>query len=420
MQPAPTAATKPKVVIIGAGFGGLEAARALRKADAEITVIDRHNHHTFQPLLYQVATATISPADIAWPVRSILRRQENASVMLGTVRAIDPKARIVEADTICLPYDYLVIATGVTHSYFGHDDWQNSAPGLKTLTDATKIRSRVLLSFERAELAQNEDDRKRLLTFVIVGGGPTGVEMAGAIAEIARQTLRFDFRHIDPRAARILLIEAGPRILPAFPEDLSAYAEKSLRKMGVEVMTSTVVTDVERDHVMLGERRIDSEAIIWAAGVKASAAANWLDAEADRAGRIKVGGDLSVPGHPEIFAVGDTATLATPIPGIAPAAKQMGKYAGQVIAARIAGSAPPPPFVYRHAGDLATIGRKSAVVKLNKLKLTGFTGWLFWSVAHIYFLIGIRNRLMVAMTWLWNYLTYQRGARLITRDDRPG
>lgn len=412
--------TKPKVVIIGAGFGGLEAARALRKADAEITVIDRHNHHTFQPLLYQVATATISPADIAWPVRSILRRQENASVMLGTVRAIDPKARIVEADTISLPYDYLVIATGVTHSYFGHDDWQNSAPGLKTLTDATKIRSRVLLSFERAELAQNEDDRKRLLTFVIVGGGPTGVEMAGAIAEIARQTLRFDFRHIDPRAARILLIEAGPRILPAFPEDLSAYAEKSLRKMGVEVMTSTVVTDVERDHVMLGERRIDSEAIIWAAGVKASAAANWLDAEADHAGRIKVGGDLSVPGHPEIFAVGDTATLATPIPGIAPAAKQMGKYAGQVIAARIAGSAPPPPFVYRHAGDLATIGRKSAVVKLNKLKLTGFTGWLFWSVAHIYFLIGIRNRLMVAMTWLWNYLTYQRGARLITRDDRPG
>ncbi|MGE0602593.1 MAG: NAD(P)/FAD-dependent oxidoreductase, partial [Xanthobacteraceae bacterium] len=322
--------TKPKVVIIGAGFGGLEAARALRKADAEVTVIDRHNHHTFQPLLYQVATATISPADIAWPVRSILRRQENASVMLGTVRAIDTKARIVEADTISPPYDYLVIATGVTHSYFGHDDWQNSAPGLKTLTDATKIRSRVLLSFERAELAQNEDDRKRLLTFVIVGGGPTGVEMAGAIAEIARQTLRFDFRHIDPRAARILLIEAGPRILPAFPEDLSAYAEKSLRRMGVEVMTSTSVTDVKRDHVMLGERRIDSEAIIWAAGVKASAAANWLGAEMDRAGRIKVGADLSVPGHPEIFAVGDTATLANPIPGIAPAAKQMGKYEGQV------------------------------------------------------------------------------------------
>ncbi len=414
------AASKPKIVIIGAGFGGLEAARALRKADADITVIDRHNHHTFQPLLYQVATAVISPADIAWPVRSILRRQQNAGVMLGTIRSIDTEARIVRADTVALPYDYLVLATGVTHSYFGHDDWQNAAPGLKTLTDATKIRSRVLLSFERAELATDEADRKRLLTFVIVGGGPTGVEMAGAIAEIARQTLRFDFRHIDPRAARILLIEAGPRILPTFPEDLSAYAEKSLRKMGVEVMTSTMVTDVRRDGVSLGEKKIESEAVVWAAGVKASAAAEWIHAEADRAGRIKVNADLSVPGHPEIFAVGDTATLATPIPGIAPAAKQMGKYVGRLIASRIAQASPPAPFVYRHAGDLATIGRKSAVVKLNKLKLTGFIGWLFWSVAHIYFLIGIRNRLMVAMTWLWSYVTYQRGARLITRDDRTG
>jgi NADH dehydrogenase len=415
------ATAKPKVVIIGAGFGGLEAARALRKADAEITVIDRHNHHTFQPLLYQVATAVISPADIAWPVRSILRKQQNASVKLGTIHGIDTAARIVRADTVELPYDYLVIATGVTHSYFGHDDWQAGAPGLKTLTDATKIRSRVLLSFERAELADNEADRKRLLTFVIVGGGPTGVEMAGAIAEIARQTLRFDFRHIDPRTARILLIEAGPRILPSFPEDLSAYADKSLRKMGVEVMTSTMVTDVKRDHVMLGEQKISSEAIIWAAGVKASDAAMWLNAEADRAGRIKVNADLSVPGYPEIFAVGDTATLESPVPGIAPAAKQMGKYVGRLIAARITGNATPSaPFVYKHAGDLATIGRKSAVVKLNKLKLTGFIGWLFWSVAHIYFLIGIRNRLTVAMTWLWGYITYQRGARLITRDDRSG
>ncbi|MGE0340767.1 MAG: NAD(P)/FAD-dependent oxidoreductase [Xanthobacteraceae bacterium] len=403
--------SRPKVVIIGAGFGGLEAARALRKTDADITVIDRHNHHTFQPLLYQVATAVISPADIAWPVRSILRRQQNASVVLGAIQSIDTNARVVHADTISLPYDYLVIATGVTHSYFGHDGWQNAAPGLKTLTDATKIRSRVLLSFERAELAQDEADRKRLLTFVIVGGGPTGVEMAGAIAEIARQTLRFDFRHIDPRTARILLIEAGPRILPAFPEELSAYAEKSLRKMGVEIMTSTMVTDVRRDGVSLGENRIDSEAIVWAAGVKASPAAEWLGAEADRAGRIKVNDDLSVPGHPEIFAVGDTATLASPIPGIAPAAKQMGKYAGTVIAARIAnaGANTPRAFAYKHAGDLATIGRKSAVVKLNKLKLTGFIGWLFWSVAHIYFLIGIRNRLTVAMTWLWGYVTYQRG-----------
>jgi NADH dehydrogenase len=421
MNEIPVSRTKPKIVIIGAGFGGLEAARALRKADAEITVIDRHNHHTFQPLLYQVATAVISPADIAWPVRSILRKQNNAGVMLGTIQSIDTKARRVRADTVELSYDYLVIATGVTHSYFGHDEWQAAAPGLKTLTDATKIRSRVLLSFERAELAKSEADRKRLLTFVIIGGGPTGVEMAGAIAEIARQTLRFDFRHIDPREARILLIEAGPRILPVFPEELSAYAETSLRKMGVEVMTSTMVTEVRRDGVSLGERKISSEAIVWAAGVKASPAAEWLGAEADRAGRIKVGPDLSVQGHPEIFAVGDTAALPSPIPGIAPAAKQMGKYAGKLIAQRIAGdSTPPKPFVYRHAGDLATIGRKSAVVKLNKFKLTGFIGWLFWSVAHIYFLIGIRNRLMVAMTWLWSYVTYQRGARLITRDDRPG
>jgi NADH dehydrogenase len=414
------AATRPKVVIVGAGFGGLETARALKKAPVEITVIDRHNHHCFQPLLYQVATAVISPADIAWPVRSILRKQLNASVVLGSIRSIDKAARIVKADTVELSYDYLVLATGVTHSYFGHDDWQNAAPGLKTLTDATKIRSRVLLSFERAETAKSEAERKRLLTFVVVGGGPTGVEMAGAIAEIARQTLRFDFRRIDPRSSRILLIEAGPRILPTFPEDLSAYAEKSLRNMGVEVMTSTMVTDCRRDGVSLGERKIESEAIIWAAGVKASPAANWLGVEQDRAGRIKVSPDLSVPGHPEIFAIGDTAALATPVPGIAPAAKQMGKYVGRLIAARVAESAALSPFVYKHAGDLATVGRKSAVVKLNRIQLTGFIGWLFWSVAHIYFLIGIRNRLMVAMTWLWSYVTYQRGARLITRDDRPG
>jgi NADH dehydrogenase len=270
-------------------------------------------------------------------VRSILRKQQNASVMLGAVRSIDTKARVVRADTVELPYNYLVIATGVTHSYFGHDDWQNAAPGLKTLTDATKIRSRILASFERAELATSDADRKRFLAFVIAGGGPTGVEMAGATAEIARQTLRFDFRHIDPRAVRILLIEAGPRILPTFPENLSSYADKSLRKMGVEVMTSAMVTDVKRDHVMLGERKIESEAIVWAAGVKASAAAEWIHAKADRARRIRVKDDLSVPGHPEIFAVGDTAAMPSPIPGIAPAAKQMGKYVGRLIAARIAG-----------------------------------------------------------------------------------
>lgn len=409
----------PKVLVIGAGFGGLECVRALKNAPVRVTVLDRHNHHTFQPLLYQVATAAISPADIAWPVRSILRKQKNADVLMCAIKSIDTEKRIVHASRHDLPYDYLVLATGVTHSYFGHDEWQNAAPGLKTLGDATRIRSRILISFERAETADTEEDRKRLLTFVVIGGGPTGVEMAGAIAEVARHALRYDFRHIDPRSARILLIEGGARILPTFPEDLSAYTQRSLEKMGVEVMTNSMVTDVRRDGVSLGDRKIESEAIIWAAGVVAGPAAKWINAEHDRAGRIKVGGDLSVPGHPEIFAIGDVAVLEKPIPGIAPAAKQMGKYVGKLIAARSEGRAFDKPFKYSHAGDLATIGRKSAVVKLPHFQLKGFIGWLFWSVAHVYFLIGLRNRLMVAMTWLWSYFTYQRGARLITRDDPP-
>lgn len=290
----------PKVLVIGAGFGGLECVRALKNAPVRVTVLDRHNHHTFQPLLYQVATAAISPADIAWPVRSILRKQKNADVLMCAIKSIDTEKRIVHASRHDLPYDYLVLATGVTHSYFGHDEWQNAAPGLKTLGDATRIRSRILISFERAETADTEEDRKRLLTFVVIGGGPTGVEMAGAIAEVARHALRYDFRHIDPRSARILLIEGGARILPTFPEDLSAYTQRSLEKMGVEVMTNSMVTDVRRDGVSLGDRKIESEAIIWAAGVVAGPAAKWINAEHDRAGRIKVGGDLSVPGHPEI------------------------------------------------------------------------------------------------------------------------
>lgn len=408
---------KPKVLIIGAGFGGLECARALKNAPVQLTVLDRHNHHTFQPLLYQVATAAVSPADIAWPVRGILRYQKNAKVLMCSIRSIDTKAKIVHASRHDLPYDYLVIATGVTHSYFGHDDWQNAAPGLKSLTDATKIRSRVLLSFERAETADTEADRKRFLTFVVIGGGPTGVEMAGAIAEIARHALRYDFRHIDPRTARILLIEGGPRVLPTFPDDLSEYAQKALEKMGVEVMTSSMVTDVHANGVSLGDKQIESEAMIWAAGVAAGPAAKWIDAAHDQAGRIKVGKDLSVPGHPEIFAIGDIAALDPPVPGIAPAAKQMGKYVGKLIAASVIGRPFDKPFHYRHAGDLATIGRKAAVVNLPYMKLKGFAGWLFWSVAHIYFLIGLRNRLMVALTWLWSYVTYQRGARLITRDE---
>jgi NADH dehydrogenase len=409
----------PQVVIVGAGFGGLEAARALKDAPVDIVVVDRQNHHCFQPLLYQVATAVLSPADIAWPIRHILSRQENARVVMARVTGIDMKARRVEIDTIKIPYDYLVLATGVTHSYFGHGEWEAAAPGLKTLADAIEVRRRILLAFERAEISEDEAERKRLLTFVIVGGGPTGVEMAGAVAEIARQTLRFDFRRIDPRSSQILLVEAGPRILPTFPEKLSVYAERSLQRMGVEVRTSAMVTECRPDGVSLGNERIAAETIVWAAGVVASPAAQWIGAEHDRAGRIKVGPDLSVPGHPEIFAVGDIAVLADPnarpIPGMAPAAKQMGRYVGKLIAARVANRPMMKPFVYWHAGDLTTIGRKSAVVRLHRLRLTGFIGWLFWSVAHIYFLIGTRNRFVVAINWLWSFLTFQRGARLISQ-----
>jgi NADH:ubiquinone reductase (H+-translocating) len=410
---------RPRVVIIGAGFGGLAAADALAGVDADVIVIDSKNHHCFQPLLYQVATAALSPADVAWPIRAILRRQANAQVFLGQVQGIDTVARCVQADSTTVPYDFLVIATGVTHSYFGHDDWAAVAPGLKGIEDAREIRRKFLLAFERAETAKSDAEIGRLLTFVIVGGGPTGVEMAGAMAEVARRTLARDFRHIDPRRSRIVLVEAGPRLLPAFPENLSAYAERSLKRMGVEVLTSTAVTECDASGVSLGKERIPAATIIWAAGVKASPAADWLGIAADRAGRIAVAPDLSVPGHPDIFAIGDVAAVkrenGNPVPGIAPAAKQMGRYVGAVIAARIAHAPAPAPFHYRHDGDLATIGRKSAVVSFNKLQLTGFLGWVFWSVAHIYFLIGLRNRIVVAINWLWDYVTFQRGARLISR-----
>jgi NADH dehydrogenase len=410
---------RPKVVIVGGGFGGLEAARALARAPADVTVIDRHNHHTFQPLLYQVATAALSSPDIAWPIRSILRRQENARVMLAEVTGIDTERRRVRAGRLEIPYDYLVLATGVTHSYFGHDEWAPVAPGLKTVDDALEIRRRILLAFERAELTTDEAERKRLLAFVIVGGGPTGVEMAGAIAEVARHALKSDFRRIDPRSARIVLVEGGPRILPTFPERLSRYAERVLKRMGVEVRTSAMVTECRKDGVSLGGgARIEADTIIWAAGVTASPAARWIGAETDKAGRIEVSPDLSVPRHPEIFAVGDTAVQAdpnaSPIPGIAPAAKQMGRYVGKLLAARIEGRKPPAPFSYRHYLDLAAIGRTSAVVRRGRLQLTGYLAWWFWGIAHIYFLIGARNRFVVAINWLWNYLTFQRGARVIT------
>ena len=415
---------RPQVVIVGAGFGGLEAAKALNRVAVDVIVVDRQNHHCFQPLLYQVATAALSPAEIAWPIRHILRQQRNATVLMAEVSGIDLAGRFVHTGAGPISYDYLVIATGATHSYFGRDDWADFAPGLKRIEDATRIRRSILLAFEQAELARDEAERQRLLTFVIVGGGATGVEMAGAIAEIARQTLAKDFRRIDPRSSRIILLEAGPRVLPTLPEDLSRYAERTLTRMGVDVRTSTRVTNCDRRGVDLDRGRIDASTIIWAAGVVASPAARWLGAEHDYAGRVLVRPDLSLPNHPEVFVIGDAAGIrdqtGAMVPGVAQAAKQMGRYVGRVIAARVDEIPPPPPFRYRSLGDLATIGRRAAVVNFGYLRLKGFVGWLFWSLAHIYFLIGVKHRFIVAFTWLWDYVTFHRGARLITEVPPPG
>jgi NADH dehydrogenase len=411
--------TEPwRVVIIGGGFAGLQAAKALGRAPVTVTLIDRHNHHCFQPLLYQVATAALSPADIAWPIRGILSRQENTRVLMAQVNAIDVEQRLVHTTGGAFAYDQLVVATGATHAYFGHDEWAPHAPGLKRIEDATEIRRRILTAFERAELASHPAEREALTTFIVVGAGPTGVEMAGAIADVAREALPPDFRNIDPRQARVLLIEAGPRVLATFPEPLSAYAHRALEGRGVEVITGTPVTAIGDGYAVVGERRIDAGAVVWAAGVAASAAADWLGADRDRAGRVKVEPDLTVSGRPEIFVVGDTASAlapdGNPVPGIAPAAKQMGQYVGEVIAARATGGPSGTPFRYRHQGDLATIGRRAAVVRLGRLSLTGFAAWVFWSVAHVYFLIGLRHRLAVAFSWLWDYATFGRRARLIT------
>jgi NADH:ubiquinone reductase (H+-translocating) len=414
---------RPKVVIVGAGFGGIEAATALSRVAVDVILLDRQNHHCFQPLLYQVATAALSPAEIAWPIRHMLRQQRNATVFMTEAEAVDLTGRFVETSAGPISYDYLVVATGATHSYFGHDDWAKFAPGLKRIEDATRIRRSILLAFEQAELAGNDAERQRLLTFVIVGGGATGVEMAGAIAEIARQTLANDFRRIDPRNSRIILLEAGPRVIPTLSEDLSQYAERALTRMGVDVRTSTRVIGCDACGVDADHGRIDASTIIWAAGVVASPAASWLGAAHDRAGRVLVRPDLSVPDHPEVFVIGDAAAIhgddGEPVPGVAPAAKQMGNYVGRLIAARLAGKSL-PAFRYRNLGELATIGRRAAVVKFGRLHLKGFIGWLFWSFAHIYFLIGVKNRFIVAFTWLWDYLTFQRGARLITEVPPQG
>jgi len=412
----------PHVVIVGGGFGGLYCARMLRNAPVRVTVIDRSNFHLFQPLLYQVATASLSPADIASPIRTILRHQRNAQVWMGEVVDVDVEARAVKLDDgLSVSYDYLVLATGATHAYFGHDEWAEYAPGLKTIDDATEMRRRFLLAFEAAEREADEEARRRQLTFVIVGGGPTGVELAGALAEIARQAMPKDFRSIDTRSARIILIEGVDRVLPTYPPDLSAKARKQLEKLGVEVRTSSIVTEITGDHVCVGDERIDSETVFWAAGVLASKLGACVGVERDRAGRVLVERDCSVRGHSEVFVIGDLAHMARDaggqVPGVAQGAIQSGKHAAKMIIADTRGAAR-SSFEYFDKGDLATIGRAAAVASIFGLKLSGFIAWLVWVGIHILYLIGFRNRLLVMMQWAWAYVSYQRGIRLITGDSR--
>jgi NADH dehydrogenase len=408
-----------RVVIVGAGFGGLEAAHRLKGAPVSITLLDRRNHHLFQPLLYQVATASLATSEIAWPIRYLLRDHPEVTTLFATVSGVDTKTkRVVLDDGDALPYDTLILATGARHAYFGHDEWEPFAPGLKTLEDATTLRRRILVAFERAERETDPQRRAALLTFDIVGAGPTGVELAGTIAELAQDTLPPDFRNIDTHKARVVLIEAGPRVLAGFPDDLSTYAQRSLESIRVEVVLGQAVTECSADGVVYGGNRLDAKTIIWAAGVRASPAAEWLGAPADRAGRLQVLPDLTVPGHPDIFAIGDTVTIADPdgkpVPGIAPAAKQQGRYVADAIKARLGGGTI-APFRYKHAGSLAQIGKRQAVIDFGRIKLRGTIAWWIWGIAHIYFLIGVRNRLSVAMSWLWIYVRDQRAARLITQ-----
>jgi len=407
---------RPKVVIIGAGFGGLNAAKDLKRVDVDVTILDRRNHHLFQPLLYQVAGAALNPADIAMPIRHIFRRQKNAGVFLAEAIGIDTARKVVQLADGEVPYDYLIVATGATHSYFGHDEWEEVAPGLKTIEDALLIRRRVLLAFENAEREQNAELQRPWLNFVIVGGGPTGVELAGALAEISRQTLAMDFRRIDPASARIILVEGVSRLLPSYPADLSEAAKRQLLKLGVEVRTNAKVTAIDPDGVMLGAERIAARTVIWAAGVAASPLARSLCIPLDRAGRVIVEQDLSVPGHREVFVIGDLAAVRSdgkPVPGIAPAAIQEGKHTAKNIAREVRGESR-LPFHYRDKGTMATIGRAAAVADLGRLKFTGLIAWLAWLVVHIFYLIGFRNRVLVLLEWAWSYLTTQRGARLIT------
>ncbi|AEG04809.1 NAD(P)/FAD-dependent oxidoreductase [Sinorhizobium meliloti] len=410
------------VVVVGGGFGGLQLVNDLKGAPVKVTLIDRRNHHLFQPLLYQVATTVLATSEIAWPIRRLYRDRQEVTTLLGEVAGVDMIAKEVTlAHGQSIPYDTLVLATGATHAYFGHDEWAAVAPGLKTLEDATTIRRRVLIAFEQAEVEEDTARRDALLTFTIIGAGPTGVELAGIIAEMAHRTLPGEFRRIDTRLARVVLVEAGPRILPAFSEELSAYASRELEKLGVEVLTGTPVTDCTDEGVTIGESFVPSRTLVWAAGVQASPAARWVGADADRAGRVKVGPDLTAPHHPDIFVIGDTASViqedGKPVPGIAPAAKQQGAYVAQVIRGRLTGSPAPGPFRYRHQGSLATIGKRAAIIDFGRIKLRGSLAWWIWGIAHIYFLIGTRSRFAVAWSWLWTYLSGQHSARLITQKD---
>jgi NADH dehydrogenase len=408
-----------RVVIVGAGFGGLECALRLKGAPVAITLVDRRNHHLFQPLLYQVATASLATSEIAWPIRYLLRDRSDVTTLFANVNGVDAaNKRVLLEDGDTLGYDTLVLATGVRHAYFGHDEWEPFAPGLKTLEDATTLRRRILVAFERAERETDPEKRAALLTFAIIGACPTGVELAGTIAELARDTLPPDFRNIDTHKTRVVLIEAGPRVLAGFPDDLSAYAQRSLEEVGVEVILNQPVTECSADGVVFGGKPLQARTLIWAAGVRASRAAEWLHAPHDRAGRLQVQPDLTVPDHPDIFAIGDTVAIAdakgNPVPGIAPAAKQQGRYVAASIKARLAGQTT-APFRYSHAGSLAQIGKRKAVIDFGAIKLRGTIAWWIWGIAHIYFLIGLRNRLSVAISWLWIHARDQRAARMITQ-----
>ncbi|MVA26870.1 NAD(P)/FAD-dependent oxidoreductase [Agrobacterium vitis] len=411
-----------KIVVVGAGFAGLQAIHDLQRRDVSITLIDRRNHHLFQPLLYQVATTVLATSEIAWPIRHLFRDRPEVTTLLDDVIGIDRAARqVLLKRGEPVPYDRLILATGSRHAYFGKDEWEDFAPGLKTLEDATTIRRRMLIAFEQAELETDPELRKALLTFSVIGAGPTGVELAGMIAELAHKTLPREFRRIDTRQARILLVEGGPRVLSAFSPQLSAYAAAALERLGVEVLLNSPVTECDTGGIVIHENRIGCRTIVWAAGVQASGAARWLGVDADRAGRVIVRPDLTLPDDPDIFVIGDTACVSQadgkPVPGLAPAAKQQGKYVAQVINRRLSGKPAPAPFRYRHQGNLATIGRRAAIIEYGRFKLKGSLAWWIWGIAHIYFLIGTRSRFAVAWSWLWIYLTGLQSARLITQKE---